>query len=463
MPAARWQRFAAEQHLVERLRGAATPWLAALLARRSGAVGAAELARAGTELAAAAAALRASAAEARAHFGVDDGVFAEGDRRLVVELRSPMPYFLELTAFYPTFPVPRHVLEAARPPTGSCPAKLVANGPFALAEWRVGERIRLVRSETYWGRGAIRLASVDVLPIENATTALNLYLAGAADWLPSPSYPPDLVDELRGRPDFYASAANVVYYYRLNCTRPPFDDPRVREAVALAVDREALVRDVLRLGQIPAYQFVPPGLPGYAPPESAAAARSRRARARCSPRPATARAAGRFPPVGLLYNTAEIHKQIAEVLADQLRRELGDRGARLQPGVAGLPGEHARARLRHEPRGVDRRLPRSEQLPRPLGERRRQQPDGLGRRALRRLDPRRRRRRALRARARARRSTGCASRRRWRALLAVAAAAAGRRRRAARRSRGVRMQLFREAEALLVQEAFPVLPSTSTW
>jgi oligopeptide transport system substrate-binding protein len=321
VPAARWQRFSAEQHLVERLRGTAEPWLDALLARRSGRVSAAELARAGRELAAAADALRASAAAARAHFGADEGVFAQGDRRLVVELRAPMPYFLELTAFYPTFPVPRHALEGSTAQDWFLPGRIVSNGPFDLAEWRVGERIRLERSETYWDRGRIRLASADALPIENATTALNLYLAGAADWLPSPSYPPDLVDELRARPDFYANAGNVVYYYRLNCTRPPFDDARVREAMALAIDRDALVRDVLRLGQIPAYQFVPPGIPAYRPPETAL--RHDPARARALLAEAGYGPEREFPPVGLLYNTAEIHKQVAEVLADQLRRELG--------------------------------------------------------------------------------------------------------------------------------------------
>jgi oligopeptide transport system substrate-binding protein len=320
VPAARWQRVAAEQRLAERLGGEGDALLRSLLARRSGALSAAELERAERALEGAAARLRASAEAARARFGVDEGVFARGDHTLVVELRAPTPYFLELTAFYPTYPVQRRAVEAAEG-DWFLPGKIVSNGPFRLAEWRVGERIRLERSESYWDRDAIRLESADALPIENATTALNLYLSGAVDWLPSPSYPADLVDDLRRRPDFYAAPGAVIYYYRFNCARPPFDDPRVREAFALAVDREALTRDVLRLGQIPAHHVVPPGMPGYRAPNSALRFDPARARARLAE---AGYGPGRpFPAVGLLYNTAESHKLVAEFVADQLRRHLG--------------------------------------------------------------------------------------------------------------------------------------------
>jgi oligopeptide transport system substrate-binding protein len=319
---ARWRRFAAEQQLAERLRGVRDPLLERLLARARGGVSADELAALPAALASAATRLRASAAAARRHFGVDRGVFAPDDRTLVVELRAPTPYFPELVAFFPTYPVPRRAVEAAgRAADWFLPDQIVSNGPFRLVEWRVGERIRLERSASYWNRGAIRLASVDALPVENATTALNLYLADQADWLPSPSYPADLVDDLRQRPDFYANAGMVLYFYRLNCGRPPFDDPRVREAVALALDREAIVRDVARLGQIPALRVVPPGMPGYEPPPSALGFAPARARALLAE---AGYGPGRpFPSVGILYNTAEFHRQVAEVVADQLRRNLG--------------------------------------------------------------------------------------------------------------------------------------------
>jgi oligopeptide transport system substrate-binding protein len=157
--------------------------------------------------------------------------------------------------------------------------------------------------------------------MENATTALNLYLSGEVDWLPSNTYPTDLAAYLRTRPDYYMGPALIVYYYRINTTRKPFDDLRVRKALNLAVDRVQITKEVLALGQSPAYDFVPPGLPDYRPPERGLrfdVAEAKRLLAEAGfPE-------GRgFPAFGILYNTLESHKKIAEVVADQLRRNLG--------------------------------------------------------------------------------------------------------------------------------------------
>ena len=169
--AVRFAGFAAEVRLGEHLR---TPdaFARGLLARRTGRVTDVELARLEAALPALAKALRASAAEAGRRFGVDAGAFARDERTFVVELRAPTPWFLELASFYPTYPVPRAAVEAA-PHDWFLPGRSPGNGPFRLAEWRVGERIRLERSDAYWNREAIRLASVDVLPTENATTGMS--------------------------------------------------------------------------------------------------------------------------------------------------------------------------------------------------------------------------------------------------------------------------------------------------
>jgi oligopeptide transport system substrate-binding protein len=452
VPAARWQRFAAEQRLAERARGAAEPSLRELLERRAGRVSDAELARADLALARAAGALRASAEEARRRFGVDAGAFARDARTLVVELRAATPYFLELTAFFPTYPVPSRLV-AAHPDDWFLPGRIVSNGPFELVEWRVGERIRLERSRGYWGRDAVRLASVDLLPIENATTALNLYLAGDVDWLPG-TYPPDLVDEIRRRPDFYAGPGMVIYYYRFQCARPPFDDARVREAFALAVDREAIVRDVLRLGQLPAHHAVPPGLPGYAQPPSKLRHDPERARARLAE--AGYPGGAGFPSVGILYNTSESHKQLAEVVADQLRRTLGvpvraynQEWQAYQASV--LAGDYDLARAGWIGDYVDPNTFLDLWV------------SGGGNNQTGWGDPRYDAwiRAAADPASFARDPGGALARLRepdaMRALLAEverAAGAAARREALAR----LRMQLLREAEAILVQEAFPILP-----
>ena len=257
-----------------------------------------------------------------AGFGLDLGVYARDERTLVVELVAPIPYFLDLCTFYPTFPVPRHVVEQpGNARDWFLPHKIVSNGPFVLARWRVGDHIRLVRSDAYWGRDAVPTRTIDALPIENGNTALNLYLNGEVEWISD--YPVDLARALREHPDYYSNAALYAYFYRINTTRPPFDDPRVRWALALAIDRRQIVEEVLSRGELPARHFVPPGLADYEPPQS---------RVRFDPEAARALLAEAgypegqgFPEVGLLYNTLESHKKVAELIADQWLRHLGVR------------------------------------------------------------------------------------------------------------------------------------------
>jgi oligopeptide transport system substrate-binding protein len=263
--------------------------------------------------------LRSVARDVGSRFGESLGVYAEGEHTLVVELEAPTPYFLDVLSFYPALPVPRQVVERY----GSAwflPETVVSNGPFVLESWRVNDRIRLRRNERYWGRSEVRADSIEALPTENTTTALNLYLTGEVDWLPA-AYPLDLVDQLRQRPDFYMHPAFVVYYYRFNTRRPPFNDVRVREALNLAIDRRVITEQVLGLGQLPANHFVPPGVPGYTPPASHIQLDIERARRLLSE---AGYPEGRgFPAAGILYNTLEAHKKIAEVVSDQLRRNLG--------------------------------------------------------------------------------------------------------------------------------------------
>lgn len=267
--------------------------------------------------------LRQRASDARSRFGQSLGVYALDDHTLLVELEAPTPYFLDITSFYSALPVPRHVVEK-HGDSWFLPETLVSNGPFVLEAWRVNDRVRLRRNEHYWGKDEVRASAIDLLPTENATTALNLYLTGEVDWLPS-AYPVDLVEQLRVRPDYYVHPAFIVYYYRFNTQRPPLDDARVRQAIVLGVDRQLIAERVLGRGEVPAMHFVPPGVPGYEPPASSISPDLARNLERA--RRLLAEAGypdGRgLPAIGILYNTSEAHKKIAEVVANQLQKNLG--------------------------------------------------------------------------------------------------------------------------------------------
>jgi oligopeptide transport system substrate-binding protein len=295
------------------------PDVEALFSRRTGRLSAPELAKLRATFEEAREPLARGAAEAQRRLGVDAGFFAKDERTLVVELRSPIPYFLELVTFYSMVPVPRWVVEK-HPNDWFFPETFVGNGPFRLARWIVNDHVRLVKSETYWGKDEVRLSSIDALAVETEMPALNLYLTGKTQWFPK-YLPRDLARALTKREDFRNTTAFTVYFYRLNTTRKPLDDKRVRKALNLAIDRKLITDNVTGFGEVPAYTLVPPLLPDYQSPPSGIRYDVREARELL--REAGYPGGKGFPKLGILYNTLESHKKIADVIADQLRRNLG--------------------------------------------------------------------------------------------------------------------------------------------
>lgn len=319
VPAKAWLRFAKAHRVRDPLSHDSDAALDAIFSRYSGSVNPAELALVRAALERARGRLRSEAAEARRRLGVDAGFFAKDEHTFVMELDAPTPYFANVVAFYPLYPTPRWVVEK-HPDDWFLPENIVGNGPFRMKNWIVGDRIRLEKSETYWGKDEVKLRTIDVLMLEGETAALNLYLTGGVDWV-AKQFPRDLAPILKKRKDFYTTPANVVYFYRINTTRKPFDDPRVRQAINMAFDRETIVKNVTGLGEIPAYTVVPPVLSEYAPPKSALRFDVEKARSLLAE--AGFPNGKGFPKFGILYNTYETHKKIADVIADQLRRNLG--------------------------------------------------------------------------------------------------------------------------------------------
>jgi oligopeptide transport system substrate-binding protein len=167
------------------------------------------------------------------------------------------------------------------------------------------------RNSHYWGADAVRLDGIDFYPIDNQQTEERSFRTGELHI--TSTIPLDKVDRYRqDNPEVLNIHPYLgIYFYRMNVTRPPFTDPRVRRAFNLSLDRETLTRDVLTGDEPPAYHFTPPGITGYNP------------KARVTPDLEEARRLlaeagypdGRgLPPVDLLYNTAESHKRIAEAV-----------------------------------------------------------------------------------------------------------------------------------------------------
>lgn len=253
------------------------------------------------------------------------GVKALNDRTLEVTLSGSTPYFLNMLKHYSFFPVNRRAVEqfggmTNRQNSWSTVENFVGNGPFRLTEWTTNQIIKVAKSPTYWDAARVRLNEIHFFPIENVRTEETAFLAGRLHVTSTVS--PDRIpifreqnaDQLRVDP--YLG----LYFFRLNVTRPPFNDPRVREALNLAVDRRLIVERVAQGGQAPASGIVPPGMESY-PASQQVQFNPQRARQLLAE---AGFPGGRgFPRKEILINTNEAHRKIAEAIQAMWRQHLG--------------------------------------------------------------------------------------------------------------------------------------------
>jgi oligopeptide transport system substrate-binding protein len=254
------------------------------------------------------------------------GVRAVDDHTLEVVLEDPLPYFLSFLSFYSFMPIPRHLLadlerRGIDEALWTRPEHVVSNGPYRMSEWKFRQRMVFERNPRYWDAANVRLDRVRVAMVESSTTALNMYAAGEFDWPGSnTSLPAEFMDYLGTFKDFRRHPYLASYYYWINTKAPPLDNPLLRRALALAIDRAALVRHVTRGGQIPSADLVPDGVAGYRglgrPLFDPARARQLLAEAGYA-------SGGAVPTITLVYNTSEGHKQVAEAIQQMWKDVLG--------------------------------------------------------------------------------------------------------------------------------------------
>ena len=194
------------------------------------------------------------------------GVRAIDTHTLRVELNAPCPFFLDLCAFRTLSVVPRAAIEKhgdrwlLTPPVPT-------SGPYALESWRIRDKIRIRKNPYYWDAANVQNEIIDLLPIDQQTTALSLYTTGQVDIIWDKGLVPnELLDVLRNRPDMHTFDYLGTEFIRYNVTKKPFDDPRVRKALALAIDKQRLVDKITKGGEKIASSYTPPGTAHYLPP-----------------------------------------------------------------------------------------------------------------------------------------------------------------------------------------------------
>lgn len=242
------------------------------------------------------------------------------DHTFQMDLIGPLPYAVDALTHYSFAIVPKHTIEKYGK-AWTNPENFVGNGPFVLSEKVPQSYLAAVKNQNYWDKDNVKLDKVIFYASDSDSTNYNMYLNGEIDWLTN--VPNDQIKAATMRDDFQSSPQLSTYYYVFQNEIAPVNDVRVRKALALAIDRQALVDGVTKAGQIPAWGIVPPmaGYDALAFPyedqaDAVAAAQKLLAEA------GYPNGAG-FPTLTILYNTSEGHKQIAEFVQQEWKTNLG--------------------------------------------------------------------------------------------------------------------------------------------
>ena len=258
---------------------------------------------------------------------VDDvGIEVTDDKTLVVTLEVPTPYFLELTAFKTLNPIHKATQESN--PNWYTEAKtIVSNGPYNLTEWVHNGNLVFTKSETYWDKDNVKIDKINVSIVESEATQMNMYDNGDIDFLGTNygSISLDAIDRLKSDGSLNVAEYSGIYWYKFNTTDKYMSNANIRKALALAIDRKNLIKNITKGEQQPALGIVPNSVDGFGDDEGYfkdadfKAAKEYLAKGLeelglASPADLT---------ITISYNTSEAHAAIAQFIQQGWKSQLG--------------------------------------------------------------------------------------------------------------------------------------------
>ena len=201
--------------------------------------------------------------------GYEEGelaVEALDDSTLQVQLIARTPYFLELVAFPVYFPVKQDIVEANGDSWATQPDTYVGNGPYMVTDWVPRSHILYEKNPYYWNVGALGPDSINFILIEDDNARFAGFNSGQLSYIRE--VPNDEIEALRNNPEFYIRGQLGTYYISFNTQFAPLDNPQLRKALTLAIDRDYITKNIGQAGQENAGAFVANGLNDAAPGSS---------------------------------------------------------------------------------------------------------------------------------------------------------------------------------------------------
>jgi oligopeptide transport system substrate-binding protein len=250
------------------------------------------------------------------------GVKALDDSTVQIDLVAPASWFLSSLGSI-GHAVPKWAIDA-HGEDWTLPENIVVNGPYKLTELQPEDYAVLEKNPSYFAADQVDIDTIKLVVIKEESTALALFEDGELDIV---SVPATDLDRVKSDPmlssEFYNGPKNVLYYYDFNVLKPPFDNVKVRQAFAAAVDKQSIVDFITKGGEVPAPTLTPPGSVGHVPDSADVGIPYDPEHAKALLAEAGYPGGQGLPTITLAFNASETHSRIAQAVQQMWQQTLG--------------------------------------------------------------------------------------------------------------------------------------------
>ncbi|RKE85453.1 peptide ABC transporter substrate-binding protein [Rhizobium sp. AG855] len=254
------------------------------------------------------------------------GIKAVDAKTVEITLERPTPFFLQLLAHYTALPISKANFEKFGDQFVK-PGNMVSNGAFKLEAHVPNDTLTVVRNDKYWDAANVKLDKVIFYPIDDDAASVRRFEAKEMDLVYN--FSADQIKRLREtyNDQVHVTPSLATYYYVFDNREPPYNDVNVRRALSMAVDRDFLAQEIYAGAQLPAYNLVPPGMPGYGQgpvPDFASMSQIDREDKAVELMKAAGYGEGGKPlEIEIRYNTNANHERVATAVADMWKNTFG--------------------------------------------------------------------------------------------------------------------------------------------
>ncbi len=257
-------------------------------------------------------------------YNIEDlGVKALDDYTVQFTLEYPAGYFPAIAGMWVSRPQPKESIEEFGAEWTE-PGNIMTNAAYALKEWTHDSHMTLVKNPYFYDAAKVQIDVIDYVMITEASTAFAMYENGELD---SAGVPLDDLDRVKSDPvlskELHIAPYPCTYYYGFTIPKPPVDNVHVRRALSHAIDRQGLIDNVLKGGQLPAHTFACPGIFGAPVDDMSVGIFYDPDKAKQEMEEAGYPGGAGWPAVTLMYNTSEAHARIAQAIQQMWKETLG--------------------------------------------------------------------------------------------------------------------------------------------